>query len=246
VNNFLLPQLTDYFPSGNPLRSCTTASLISYTPNPQPALLKREAAPAAVNIFPAVNELTSTATYIAEANRVEPSPSRSISASDDGETTSTEDNSDSGSPPATSSSGPPPSQQDIQTVPDTPASSSSTTQEGPYTPVETVETPSTTATDGSIQTSNTALGTMTLTGSSTQMAGNSSSSQASTWNYVCSVEGCTLASSSGATASGGNVSSTSTENASQTTAQSSAARAVPGYSIGSLLLLLVASLVAMG
>lgn len=244
VNNFVLPQLTDYFPNGNPLRSCTTASLVSYTPNPQPALLKRapDAQPLAINTFPGVPELTPTISYTAEPNIVETTPSASSSDSGDGPATATEDGSVTNSPPTASSAAvpsspaPPPSQQNTQTAPETPSSPSTVTQEASDSQSA---DPSATAADGSTQTSNTALGTITLAGSSTQMVGNSTSSQPSTWNYVCSAEGCTLASSSGATASSANASSTSTESVSQTTAQSSAARAVSAYSLGSLFLLLV-------
>jgi hypothetical protein len=244
VNNFLLPQLTDYFPSGNPLRSCTTASLVSYTPNAQPALLKRAPQPVAVNTFPGVPDLTSTISYTAEAARVEPSPSAPSSESDGGQATATEDNGGSTNPPvtsspqATSSAAPPPSQQDTQTAAEPSAAppSPSTTQEALNT--QTANSGAT-ATEGPTQASNTALGTITVIGSSTQVVGNITSSQPSTWNYVCSAEGCTLASSSGATASSANASSTSTESASRTTAQSSAAVVVPTYGIGGLFLVMV-------
>ena len=270
VNNFVLPQLTDYFPSGNPLRSCTTASLVEYTPNPQPALVKRAPQPAPINTFPGVPDLADSITYTAEANRVEPSPSAEPTpdtSSDDGEATATEDNGGSTSPPATGSEAPPPSQQGTQPTAESPAPSpsqqgtqttaessapspsqqeSQTASESPAPPSATqgatntqAAGPSATATDGSVQTSETALGTMTLTGSSTQIVGNSTSSQPSTWNYVCSAEGCTLASSSGATATSANASSTTNENASQTTAQSSSARNIPVYGIGTMFLVMV-------
>ena len=240
INNFVLQQLTDYFPSGNPLRSCTTASLVSYTQTARPALAKRDAQPVAINTFPGVPTLTPAITYTAEANRVDPPPSTISSPSDDGEATATEDNGSSISPPVTSSEAPPPSQQDTQTPPEAPAPPSSTTEEAPATQAA---NPSATVTDSSVQISNTALGTITLSGSSTQIAGNISSSQPSTWNYVCSAEGCTLASTSGATASSANASSTSTESVSQATAQSGSERLIPAYGIGSIIL--VMALVAM-
>jgi hypothetical protein len=254
VNNFVLPQLTDYFPSGNPLRSCTTASLVEYTPNPQPVLVKRAPQPAPINTFPGVPDLADSITYTAEANRVEPSPTAEPTpdtSSDDGEASATEDNGGSTNPPATSSEeAPSPSQQESQTASESqappPSQQESQTETGTLVPPSAAQgatytqaaSPSATASDGSVQISNTALGTMTLTGSSTQIIGNSTSSQPSTWNYVCSAEGCTLASSSGATASSANASSTSTESVSQT-AQSSSARNVPVYGVGTMFLIMV-------
>ena len=240
VNNFVLPQLTDYFPSGNPLRSCTTASLVSYTPNAQPALVKRDAQPVAINTFPGVPTLTPVVTYTAEANSVDPPPSTVSPDNDGGEAPATEDGSASNSPPATSSPESPPSQQDTQTASDTPAPPSSATQEASTTQAA---SQSATATDGSTLAGNTALGTTTLSASLTQIAGNVSSSQPSTWNYICSAEGCTLASSSGATASSANASSSSTESVSQTTAQSASERMIPVYGIGSMLLMVALAVV---
>ena len=243
----MLPELTDYFPSGNPLRSCTTASLVSYTPDAQPVLAKRAPQKVAINTFPGVPDLTPSITYTAEANRVDASSSTPSSDSDDGQDTATGDDSLSTSPPTTSSlpttssSAPPPSQQDTQTASDAPVPPSSVTQEASTTQAA---NPGAAATDSSIQISNTGLGTITLSGSSTQIAGNKSSSQPSTWNYVCSAEGCTLASSSGATASSANASLTSTESVSQTTAQSGSERVIPAYGIGSMFL--VIALVAVG
>jgi hypothetical protein len=264
VNNFVMPQLTDYFPSGNPLRSCTTASLVSYTPNAQPVLAKRDAQPVPINTFPGVPALTAATTFTAERNLVDPSPSIPSSDSNDGGTTATSESAPA-SPPPTSSPVPLSSQQNPETPSDTPAPPSSIAQESSGTQAVTTSTitssspassssitqelpstqpaiPSTTTTGDSVHDSSAALGTMSLASISTQMAGNSSSLKASTWNFVCSAEGCTLASSSGATATSADASSTNTTESSQTTAQSGSVRVVAWYSFGSIFL--VVALVA--
>jgi len=254
VNNFVMPQLTDYFPSGNPLRSCTTASLVSYTPNAQPALVKRDAQPVPINTFPGVPALTASSTFIAEPLKVDPAPSTISSDGNVGEDTTT-------APPAPSQP-----QQITQTTPvaspftssiaqgspNTQSSDPSLTttdssiQPGATTSSTAPETPSiqaavssSTTTEGSILAGTTALGTMTVTGASTQMAGNSSASLASTWNFVCSAQGCTLASSGESTTTSADASSTNTTESSPTTAQSGSVRVLAWHGIGSILFMAV-------
>jgi hypothetical protein len=266
INNYILPQLTDYFPNGNPLRSCTTASLVVYTPDAQPALAKREMLDQVViNTFAGAPTLTPQITFSAFANRVDSSPPAVSSTSDNSDETSAEGT----SIPATSSTAasttpPSSSQQGTQTrssVPGSPSSSaiasSNTVSAQDSTPgnAQTSSGASDSPSSGATQASNTeivssitasaqsstsgsasALGTMTLTGTLAGTAGNSSSPQPSTWNFVCSSEGCRLASSSETTASNSSASSTSAGGASQTTSQGSSVRVGVSYGIVSIVL----------
>jgi hypothetical protein len=264
VNNYILPQLTDYFPNGNPLRSCTTASLVAYTPNAQPALAKRQVQnPVVINTFPGVPTLTPQITFSAFAMRADPSPPA---------VSSTSDNSDGNSAeiPATSSTAasttpPSSSQQGTQTRPSVPGSpsssataiiSSTTASAQGSTPgsdqtgtgssnslpsgatqASTTENASsiTASTQGSSPGSESSLGTTTLAGVA-GTAGNSSSPQPSTWNFVCSSEGCRLASSSETTASNSSASSTSAGGASQTTSQGNSVRVGVSYGVVGIVL----------
>lgn len=243
VNNYVLPQLTDYFPTGNPLRSCTTASLVAYTPNPQPALAKREAVaePIPPITFPGVPSLTSTITYSAEANRVDPSLPSSSPVGDDNDGTTTDDNDTSTSSPGISSAVPPSSQQSAQTQ-ESVQTTSETSDPPPTTTSEAsdAQTPASTtaaSTGDSAQNSDSALGTMSFTGTVAGTAGNSSSAQPSTWNFVCSSEGCTLASSSETSTTSSGASSTDTE--AQLTTQSSSARVALSRSMGGVILMMM-------
>jgi hypothetical protein len=266
-NNYILPQLTDYFPSGNPLRSCTTASLVVYTPNAQPALVKRQEQDQLVfNPFPGAPALTSTISYTVEANRVDNSPPALSSTSD----SSGESSAKVTGVPTTSSiiasTSPPSAQQGAQTgssassspsssataiIPSTTASAQGSTpgsdQTGTgssdYLPsgdtqASTTEVASsiTALTQESASGGESSLGTTTLAGTVAGTAGNSSSPQPSTWNFVCSSEGCRLASSSETTASNSSASSTSAGGVSQTTSQGSSVRVDVSYGIVSIVL----------
>jgi hypothetical protein len=263
VNNYILPQLTDYFPSGNPLRSCTTASLVVYTPNAQPALVKRQGQePLVFNPFPGAPALTSTLSYTVEANRVDNSPPALSSTSDSsGESSAkvtgvptTSSIIASTSPPSAqqgaqtgSSASGSPSSSDTAIIFSTTASAQGSTRGSGQAGTGSPDSPSsgtvqastteiassnTASTQGSTPGSGSALGTTTFAGVA-GTAGNSSSPQPSTWNFVCSSEGCRLASSSETTASNSSASSTSAGGASQTTSPGNSVRAsvLHGWSI---------------
>jgi hypothetical protein len=265
VNNYILPQLTDYFPNGNPLRSCTTASLVVYTPNAQPALAKRQGQDQVVfNQFPGAPSLTSTVSYTVEANRVDNSPPALSSASGSSGEPST---GETGTPKTASSTSRPSSQQATQTessASDSPSSSAiassntvsaqGSTPGNDQTSSGASDSPSSGATQASTTEivssiiasshastlgSDSALGTTTLAGTVAGTAGNSSSPQPSTWNFVCSSEGCTLASSSETTVSNSSASSTGPGGASQTTSQGGSVRVGVSYGVGSIILVAV-------
>lgn len=236
VNNYVLPQLTDYFPNGNPLRSCTTASLVAYTQNAQPVLAKRAAnpEPIAINTFPAAPSLTPAITYTAEANRVDNLPPSSSPAGGDNGGTASDENASLTSPSDTPSTIPSSSQQSSQTRSETSEAPPSTTSDASDT-----QTATSTAfsTENPPQNSNSALGTMSFTGTVAGTAGNSTSAQPSTWNFVCSSEGCTLASSSETSTTSPNASSTDTE--AQSTTQSSSARVALSRGMAGVILMMV-------
>lgn len=253
VNNYILPQLTDYFPAGNPLRSCTTASLVSYTAEARPALAKRQdQEPLAINTFDGAPTLTATSRYtFQQAAFNDPSStSGSVDAGGDGSSTQkslTEPNNS-----ATAATTPESSQQSAQTQAGSPTSPSPTSPQAsdtqaagsdpgasdqgasstgaPDTGASNVGDSTTGTTGSSMQPSNSALGTMSQT--VTGMAGNSSSTQASTWNYICSAEGCTLASNSESASRSSSTASSSTADASQTTAQGSSDRTKLSHVLG--------------
>jgi hypothetical protein len=273
VNNYILPQLTDYFPNGNPLRSCTTASLVVYTPNAQPALAKREVLDQVViNTFAGAPTLTPQITFSAFAQRADPSPPAVSSTSDNSDENSAEGTSIPATSSTVASSTPPSSsQQGTQTrpsVPDSPSSSAiassntvsaqDSTPGNAQTSLGTSDSPSsgatqasnteivssiTASTQGSTPGSDSALGTTTFAGVA-GTAGNSSSPQPSTWNFVCSSEGCRLASSSETTATNSSASSTSAGGVSQTTSQGTSVRAGVSYGIVSIVLAAILSAMA--
>lgn len=231
-NNYLLPQLTNYFPAGNPLRSCTTASLVSYTPDAQPALAKRAPAavpePVAIDTWVAAPGLMPTITFTAtaEANRVDPSPPVASSAKDQPATADVSANA-----PVTTSAAPPASQS-IQTSTETPIFPSPTTPQA----TDSQSAEATTATmGGSAHDTDSSLGSMSLTGTMAGTVGNDSSVQPSTWNFVCSSQGCTLASKNDATAASPDTSS----DASQTASQSGSVKASLSHSLGSIFLVAI-------
>lgn len=71
---------------------------------------------------------------------------------------------------------------------------------------------------------------MTLTQTVTQMAGNSSTVPPSTWNYVCSADGCTLASVLEESTQAPNSSSSTTEPATAEVTTNAAAKR--GHQLG--------------
>lgn len=250
VNNYILPQLTDYFPSGNPLRSCTTASLVSYTAEARPALAKRQLQePLAINTFPAKPRLTDSVTYSAAPVVVDTSTAASGATNTGGDGFATQESGTAPSNTATAATEPGSSQQSAQTQAGSPTSPSLTIPQASgtqavgsddgasnldasstgipntgasntgisNTEVSNTGDLTTGATGGATQSSNPSLGTMSQT--ITGMAGNSSSTQGSTWNYICSAEGCTLASNSESASGGSSAASSSAADPSQTASQ---------------------------
>lgn len=238
VNNYVLPQLTDYFPTGNPLRSCTTASLVSDTAEAHPALAKRQVqVPLVTDVFAGVPDLTATSSFTVQQAVLDSSALASGSANADGNGPTAPKSLTEPSDTATAATTPESSQQSAQTQAGSPTSPLPTSPQasgtqatgsgarssdpGPSstgaanTGASNVGNSATGTTGSTIQSSNSALGTMSQT--VTGMVGNSSSTQASTWNYICSAEGCTLASNSESASGGPIVSSSSTADASQTT-----------------------------
>lgn len=250
VNNYILPQLTDYFPPGNPLRSCTTASLVSYTAEARPALAKRQLQePLAINTFPAKPRLTDSVTYSVASVVVDTSPAASGTTKTGGDGSTTQESGTELGTAATAATTSEPSQQSAQTqagsltspsltmpqasstqavgsdagasnlgasstgIPNTGASNTGDSN----TEVSNTGDLTTGATGGATQSSDLSLGTMSQT--VTGMAGNSSSTQASTWNYICSAEGCTLASNSESASGGSSAASSSAADPSQTASQ---------------------------
>lgn len=192
--DYFLPQLTSYFPAGNPLASCTTLSLIEYTPNAQSVLQKRNdinQQNSQTYVWPGANSLTSTSTLTFRAGH-----SVSLTSTIPPSTTSF---SPSTSPTSVSSSTSP-------TISSHKSSTASRTSTPPSSGIITIGT----STAPIVPPSLTGIGTVTLTQTVYYNISSVENSLPLSGTFVCNTAGCTRASDAGITTNTSGASSIST------------------------------------